>query len=73
MKTMKEKLMDNAAKAMLKVMTAWDDFKNEERGASEMVAVVVLIVIILAVAIVFKDQLINIVNSVGRKVLAWIG
>ena len=69
----REKIMDMAAKMTLKAMTAWENFKNEEKGASEMVAVVALIVIILAVAIIFKDQLINIVNSVGKKVIAWIG
>lgn len=47
-------------------------FGKEERGASELVTVVSLIVIVLAVALIFKDQLINIVNAVGAKVTSWI-
>ncbi len=69
----REKVMDEAAKKVVEAMRLWEEFKNEEKGASEMVAVVALIVIILAVAIIFKNQLINIVNAVGNKVISWIG
>ena len=69
----REKIMNKAAKKIVEAMGLWEEFKNEEKGASEMVAVVALIVIILAVAIIFKDQLINIVNAVGNKVISWIG
>ena len=45
---------------------------TEERGASELVVLVGLIVITLAVIIIFRGQLTNIINAVGTKVMNWI-
>ena len=41
----REKIMNKAAKKIVEAMGLWEEFKNEEKGASEMVAVVALIVI----------------------------
>lgn len=55
-----------------KAVMAVEGFGREERGASELVVLVGLIVIVLAVIIIFKGQLTNIVNAVGTKVINWI-
>lgn len=59
-------------KGYMKVGKAVNGFAKEERGASELVVLVGLIVITLAVIIIFRGQLINIVNAVGTKVMNWI-
>ena len=48
-------------------------FLRDERGDSNMVAVIVLIVIILAVALIFKDALIEAVNKVMEQFTEFIG
>jgi len=47
--------------------------KNEERGASDMVAVIAIIVIVLAVAVVFRKQLTEVVTKAFENVTSWIG
>ena len=48
-------------------------FLRDERGDSNMVAVIVLIVIILAVAVIFKDALIEADNKVMEQLTEFIG
>ena len=51
----------------MKLQGALDAFKKEERGASDMVAVMVLIVIIIAVAALFNGRLRDIVGQIFDK------
>lgn len=46
--------------------------RKEETGASELITVIALIVIVLAVAIIFKNQLSNIIIQLSTKVSNWI-
>ena len=48
----------------IKLPGAIEAFKKEERGASDMVAVMVLIVIIIALATLFHDRLREIVGQI---------
>ena len=48
----------------IKLTGAIEPFKKEERGASDMVAVMVLIVIIIALATLFHDRLREIVGQI---------
>lgn len=48
----------------MKLNGAVEAFKKEERGASDMVAVMVLIVIIIALATLFHDRLREIVGQI---------
>ena len=48
----------------IKLTEAIEAFKKEERGASDMVAVMVLIVIIIALATLFHDRLKDIVGQI---------
>lgn len=48
------------------------NIRNDEVGASELVVLVALIVIILAVVVIFRNQLSTIVKTAGSKVVKWI-
>ncbi len=47
--------------------------KEEERGASDIVAIIAIIVIVLAVAVIFRKQLEDVVTSAFKNVTDWIG
>ena len=57
----------------MKLQGAFDAFKEEERGASDMVAVMVLIVIIIAVAVIFKGKLEDVVKQIFDKLGEFVG
>lgn len=44
----------------------------EEKGASDIVAIMVVIVILLAVAVVFREQLTKLVEAVFEKATIWV-
>lgn len=48
------------------------NLKEEERGASDIVAIIAVIVIVLAVAVVFRDQLKSLVENAFEKVSGWL-
>lgn len=50
----------------------WDRLLHEEKGASDIVAIMVVIVIILAVAVIFKDQLTELVENVFDQANGWV-
>lgn len=56
----------------MKLQGALDAFKKEERGASDMVAVMVLIVIIIAVAVIFKGKLEDVVKQIFDKLSGFV-
>ena len=47
-------------------------FIHEEKGASDIVAIMVVIVILLAVAVIFKEQLTKLVEAVFKKASTWV-
>ncbi|MDY3015880.1 Flp1 family type IVb pilin [Blautia sp.] len=51
----------------------WEDFKTEEKGAAEIVAIILVIVVVIAAAVVFKDKIVNIVESVMEKAEGFAG
>ena len=57
----------------MKLQGAVKAFKEEERGASDMVAVMVLIVIIIAVAAVFNGKLKEIVEQIFGRLSEFVG
>ena len=56
----------------MKLQGALDAFKKEERGASDMVAVMVLIVIIIALAALFNQQLKGAVDKVFAQLTTFV-
>lgn len=73
---MEDKIMKKMVKMMNKgrekLSMTMNNIYREEMGASELVVLVALIVIVLAIVIIFRTQLTNIVNAVGTKVINWI-
>lgn len=55
-------------KLQTKMRNFAEDFKKEERGASDIVAILLIILVVVAIAFVFKKQLGNLVNNVFNKV-----
>lgn len=47
--------------------------KSEERGASDIVAIIAIIVIVLAVAVIFREKLTDVVTKAFDNVTTWIG
>ena len=54
--------------ALLCARAKWNGFVNrllhEEKGASDIVAIMLIIVIVLAVAVIFRDQLQSLVKDI---------
>lgn len=46
----------------------WEDFKTEEKGAAEIVAILLVILAIVAVVVIFRDQLKALINGVFGEV-----
>lgn len=61
---------------LLSMKSRWDAFTDallhEEKGAADIVAILVVIVILLGVATLFKGQLEGLVGSVFGKATAWV-
>lgn len=55
-------------KLQTKMRNFAEDLKKEERGASDIVAVLLIILVVVAVAFIFKKQLINLVNQVFTSI-----
>ncbi|MDO4601430.1 MAG: Flp1 family type IVb pilin [Eubacteriales bacterium] len=64
---MREKMDFLWLKATSKMRNFWEDFKHEEKGAAEIVAIVLIIVIVVAVAFIFKDKIMDMVNNTMNK------
>lgn len=71
-KNMENKIINFVGKVGRKARNMWAHAIKEERGASELITVITLIVIVLVVAIAFKGQLLNIISTIGNKVVSWI-
>lgn len=53
-----------AAKAMNKIQELW----KQEKGGSEIVAVIVLIAVVMLLAVLFKEQLGNLVENIWNSI-----
>ena len=70
--SMLNRLASFAAKSIEKTEETATALRSEERGASDLITVIVLIVIILTIILLFRDELGNIVRGIGQKVMGWI-
>ena len=50
--------------AKARIHNFWEDFKTEEKGAAEIVAIILIIVVVIGLAVIFKDQIELLLNSV---------
>lgn len=55
-------------KLQTKMRNFAEDFKKEERGASDIVAVLLIILVVVAVAFVFRKQLLKLVDDVFKQI-----
>lgn len=53
--------------AQLRMRNFWEDFKTEEKGAAEIVAIILVVVVIIALVAIFRDRIANVINSVFDK------
>lgn len=54
--------------AKTRIHNFWEDFKTEEKGAAEIVAILLVILAIVAVVVIFRDQLKALINGVFGEV-----
>lgn len=54
---MSDKLMKAWIGAQIRVHNFWENFKSEEKGAAEIVAIILVIVIVIALVAIFKDRI----------------
>lgn len=70
---MKEKLLIGWLRTKLACREALESFAEEEKGASDIVAILLVIVILIAVAAIFREQLMNAVTGVFEKLMEALG
>lgn len=51
-----------------KISSLVEDFKTEEAGAAEIVAIILIIVAVIAAAGLFKTQLTDLVTNIFKKI-----
>ena len=60
--------MANYVNAILcRMMVEWNAFKKQERGAVDLVVVVVLIGIALALAVMFRKEIVKVLNTLFKS------
>lgn len=61
---MREKLMAGYLRRKMAFFQAAEDFKKQEKGASDIVAILLVIVVLIAVAAIFREELEHAVRGV---------
>lgn len=69
MKKLNEKLIG----WKLGLMRGVTDLIKKEDGDTNFVSIMLIIVIVIAVATLFKSQLLNVVSSVMNELMDWVG
>lgn len=69
---MREKMDFLWLKATSKMRSFWEDFKHEEKGAAEIVAIIMIIVVVIAVAGIFHEQIGKVIADAFGKVDTFI-
>lgn len=70
---MRDKLMVAYLRRKMAFLEAMENFGKEERGASDIVAILLVIVILIAVAAIFRTQLTAMVTGVFEKLREALG
>lgn len=61
-------MKQKALKAYLRAEEKIKSFLQEERGATDFIAIILIIVVVIAIAVIFKDALMGIVTSMMDKI-----
>lgn len=70
---MRERIISGYLRRRLACERALEDFVKEEKGDSNFVAIMLVIVILIAVAAVFRTQLLAAVNGVFEQLIEALG
>lgn len=70
---MRVKLMVAYLRRKMAFLEAMENFGKEERGASDIVAILLVIVILIAVAAIFREQLTELTEKVFTKLGTELG
>ena len=70
---MRERMIAGYLRRKLVCRNALENFAKEEKGASDIVAIMLVIVILIAVAAVFRTQLLAAVNGVFEQLMEALG
>ncbi|MDE7320347.1 MAG: hypothetical protein K2N46_11560 [Lachnospiraceae bacterium] len=70
---MREKMIAGYLRRKLACCRALENFAEEEKGASDIVAIMLVIVILIAVAAVFRTQLLAAVTGVFEQLMEALG
>ena len=70
---MRERIIAGYLRRRLACERALEDFAKEEKGASDIVAIMLVIVILIAVAAVFRTQLLAAVTGVFEQLIEALG
>ena len=70
---MQEKLLGMYIMMQMKMAGLIEDFRNDERGASDIVAIIMVINVVIAVAAIFRQQLQRVITDAFGKVSEFIG
>lgn len=63
-KVMNEALLKAWIGAQIRLRNFWEDLKSEENGAVEIIAMILIIVVVIAMVTIFKDQIKTIIENV---------
>ncbi len=70
---MREKIIVGYLRSKMACHRALEDFVREEKGASQIMEIMIVVVIMIAVAGVFKEQLMEAVNAMFGKLIGFMG
>jgi Flp pilus assembly pilin Flp len=65
---MLEKFRQASVKADLKLRNAISNFSKEEKGGAEIVAIMLIIIVLIAVILVFRTQLEDLIKNLFQKI-----
>lgn len=66
------KAQDKAAEVAVRAENTLVELKEEEKGASDMVTIIVIIGVVILLAAIFHKQIKNMFVAIGDKVVNWI-
>ena len=70
---MQEKLLKMYIMMQLKMAGLMENLRKEERGPSDIVAIIMVIIVVIAVAAIFRQQLRGVIRDAFGKVSDFIG
>ena len=61
---MNEALLKAWIGAQIRLRIFWDDFRSEEKGAVEIITMILIVVVVIAVLAVFRERIGQLINTI---------